>query len=272
MLGSDLMDVGRTAGIEMLGFDLPEVDIANYEQLSKKLPKTDWIANCAAYTKVDDAEEERDAAFAVNAEGARNLGRLSLVRDTRVLHVSTDYVFDGRAGRPYDEQDRPNPLNVYGASKLSGEKELRSEGGKFLVVRSQSLFGKNGTNFIKAIVRKVKESEAPLRVVDDQISAPTYTRHLAEALLRLMQIKHDGLVHVTASGSCTWYEFAQRIVAEIKPGHEVLPIKTSDMKRPALRPMYSILSNQRYQSLTGHVMPTWKEGLEAYFYEEDYFT
>lgn len=272
MLGRDVEQCGRLSGMDVIGLDLPELDITRADGLSAGIPTADWIVNCAAYTRVDDAETERDLAFAVNSEGARNLAVVARERDMRLLHISTDYVFDGRAGRAYEETDRTNPLSVYGTSKLAGEKAVRAEGCRHLIVRTQSLFGKNGHNFIKAIVRKTRESDTPLRVVDDQISAPTYTRHLAEALVRLIQLQQEGVMHVTASGSCSWYEFARQIVVEIKPGHEVIPISAAELKLPATRPMFSILSNARYQAMTGHVLPIWRHGLEAYFQEEDYFT
>jgi dTDP-4-dehydrorhamnose reductase len=272
MLGQDLRAMVQAKGWTAIGVDLPEVDITAAAQLHETLPQGDWIVNCAAFTRVDDAEKERDAAFAVNGEGVRHLAQVALARNTPILHISTDYVFDGRADRPYVEGDPVHPLNVYGASKLAGEKALRAEGGRGVIVRTQSLFGKNGPNFVKAIVRKLKETDAPLSVVHDQISAPTYTRHLADGLVRLMQVQPEGVVHLTAAGACSWYDFACRIVAEIRPGHPVLPIETAAMNRPALRPMRSVLSNERYQRLTGHSLPSWQEGLEAYFHEEDYFT
>ncbi len=271
MLGRDVMEASEGAGNKTLGFDLPELDITNYPDMRSALPEADRIVNCAAYTRVDDAETERDVAFAVNSEGARNLARLSLRRMVPVIHLSTDYVFDGHTKRAYDEKDRVNPLNIYGTSKLAGEKALRAGGGPYLIVRTQSLFGKHGPNFVRAIARKLRESNDPLRVVDDQVSAPTYTRHLADALIRLMEAGSEGIVHVTASGSCSWYEFACAIVERLKPGHEVVPIPSSAMKRPAMRPMYSLLNNARYRSLTGHVLPTWQEGLDAYLKEESNF-
>ncbi len=270
MLGRDVMRAGEKAGHQMLGFDLPELDVTNYPDLRSQLPDADWLINCSAYTRVDDAEKERDAAFAVNVEGVRNLSRISHRRMLPVFHMSTDYVFDGCAGRPYREADRVNPLNIYGVSKLAGEKALRGGGGPYTIVRTQSLFGKNGPNFVKSIARKIRESDEPLRVVEDQVSAPTYTAHLADALMRLVRVKPDGIVHVTASGSCSWYEFACAIVQEIKPGHEVLPVSSAEVSRPARRPAFSLLDNRRYTALTGHTMPSWREGLKAALEEEDF--
>jgi len=271
MLGRDLSDLCTEAGYRVTGFDLPELDITDYPDMRSKLPEADWIINCAAFTRVDDAESERDAAFAVNSEGVRNLARIGLRRLVPVMHLSTDYVFDGKSNRPYNETDRVNPLNIYKASKLAGEKALRSGGGPFLIVRAQSLFGKHGPNFIRTMAKKMMEGDEPLRVVDDQVTAPTYTRHLAEALIELIKVKPDGVVHVAASGSCSWYDLACAIVARLKPEHQVVPIKSHEMQRPAMRPMYSVLNNQRFRELTGHIMPTWQEGLEAYLKEENYF-
>ncbi len=272
MLGRDLTDVAAAAGIETIPVDVPEIDITRQRTLADQLPTGDWLINCAAYTRVDDAQKEREAAYAVNAEGVRNLGEIAHARGVPILHLSTDYVFDGYVKEELTEQHRANPLSIYGASKLAGEKALRAVGGDFVIVRTQSLFGKHGANFVKAIVRKLKESDAPLRVVADQVSAPTYTRHLADALVRLVQTRPTGLFHITAGGSCSWYEYAQQIVAEIKPGHDVQPITAAELARPAKRLAHAVLSNAKFRLQTHHAMPTWREGLEAYFHEEDYFT
>lgn len=268
MLGSDLMDAGRAAGFDMEGFDLPELDIRDFNALREKIPACDWVVNCAAYTRVDDAEQERETAFAVNAEGVLNLARVCARRGLTLMHISTDYVFDGRKGRPYVESDSPEPLSVYGASKLAGEKAVRAEGGRFLIVRTQSLFGKRGPNFVRAVVEKIKKGAAPLRVVNDQVSSPTYTRHLADALLRLIRLNKQGVVHVSASGSCSWFEFAKAIVARLQPRMEVIPISSRELARPAQRPAYSVLDNSLYISWTGAPLPTWQQGLDAYLREE----
>ncbi len=268
MLGRDVVEDCRAVGHNALGFDLPELDVTNYPDMRSKLPEAEWIINCSAYTRVDDAETDRTNALTVNYEGVRNLARIGCHRLVPIIHISTDYVFDGRSDKPYREKDPAGPINIYGASKLAGEKALRSGGGPYLIVRTQSLFGRNGPNFVRAIAKKARESDEPLRVVDDQISAPTYTRHLAGALIRLMKIEPEGIVHVTASGSCSWYEFACAIVERLKPGHQVVPVKSAQMKRPAARPKYAVLSNQRYRELTSHIMPTWQEGLDEYLKEE----
>ncbi|MBU0679094.1 MAG: dTDP-4-dehydrorhamnose reductase [Verrucomicrobia bacterium] len=268
MLGSDLVRVLREKGIETFGFDLPDVDILHHRNLRTTLPYADWVINCAAYTRVDDAETERQLANDVNAKGPRILAMLCKRWQMRLMQISTDYVFDGLRSRPYTEQDRTNPLSIYGASKLAGEKAIRSMGVGFMIARTQSLFGRNGTNFVKAIVRKLRSTDDPVRVVKDQISSPTYTVHLADALSRLLDVREDGIVHVSAGGQCSWYEFAVAIRDRIKPDAEIVPVSSSEFKSPAPRPPYSVLDNHKYRGLTGHRMPTWEEGLDAYLKEE----
>lgn len=268
MLGHDLAAACSRAGHEVIGLDLPELDIAHYENVWAMVPACDWVVNCAAYTHVDGAESHRDEAFAVNAVGARNVARVCTKKKIRLLHISTDYVFDGRRRRPYRESDRPNPLNVYGASKLAGEKAIRAQGGRYLIVRTQSLFGAHGHNFVQAILARLAEKpQEPLRVVHDQISSPTYTVHLAEALTRLLPLAHTGIVHVSASGACSWYEFARAIVEAVGASVPVVPITSAELARPAARPAYSELDKRRYRSWTGHTLPSWQEGLAAYLRE-----
>jgi len=268
MLGQDMVEACSAAGMDPVGLDLPEFDITEFSNLDRDMPMGEWVVNCAAYTRVDDAERDRETAFKVNYEGVRSVARVCAKRNQRLIHLSTDYVFDGRAMRPYEENDRTNPLNVYGASKLAGEKALRAEGAPFLIVRAQSLFGKHGSNFVRSIASKLKENDEPLRVVKDQVSSPTYTRHLAQALIHLMQAGADGVVHVSATGSCSWYDFAMAIAARLKPEHPITPITARELNRPAQRPPHAVLSNKRYASWTGQVMPEWEEGLSAYLKEE----
>lgn len=264
MLGTDLLVAAKAAGFDVSGVDLPEVNLTVPDTLPAHLPDADWWINCAAYTRVDDAESETEAAYAVNAEGVRHLAEYAAKRAVRLLHISTDYVFDGRSEAPYSEHDRPNPLSVYGASKLAGEKAVQAAGGSYSIVRTQSLFGLHGPNFIKAIVRKLETSDEPLTVVADQFSAPTYTRHLAEGLCRLLPLAVQGIWHVTASGSCSWHALAQAIVDRVRPGHPVMPITAADLQRPARRPTHAVLCNDRYAEFTGHRLPDWTEGLDAY--------
>jgi dTDP-4-dehydrorhamnose reductase len=268
MLGTDLVAACRDAGIETVGFDLPDFDITKFESIRSRLPAADCVVNCAAYTRVDDAEAQRDPAYAVNAEGAGHVARICSAKGTRLIHISTDYIFDGRKGSAYTEDDPTRPLNVYGASKLAGEESVRGAGGRSLIIRTQSLFGARGTNFIRTITQRLKRSDEPLLVVSDQVSAPTYTRHLAGAIVRLLQLDREGIVNVVASGSCSWFEFAQAIAARVKPSAVIKPVATAGYPRPATRPAYSVLDTNRYREWTGSVLPSWQKGLEEYLAEE----
>lgn len=267
MLGRDLYKVCLEGGHEVLGWDVEELDITRPELIKQKLPSPDVVVNCAAYTRVDDAETNREVAYKINAEAPRYLARECLERKVTLCHISTDYVFDGTANLPYPERASTSPVNLYGASKLAGEKGVRSVGGKFLIVRTQSLFGVHGHNFVKAIGRKVRQGD-PFKVVNDQVMAPTYTLHLAQGLLKLLELKEEGVVHVTASGSCTWYDFAVQIALSMGVEIDIEPIQSKDLNLPAPRPAYSVLSSRKFRLLTGGVLPTWQEGLKAYMKEK----
>ncbi|MCX7591258.1 MAG: dTDP-4-dehydrorhamnose reductase [Kiritimatiellae bacterium] len=272
MLGHDVVCTCRAMNWEVYGFDLPEVDIASEEHGLDRLPDCDWVVNCAAYTDVDGAETERGKAFAVNCDGARRVATWCARKKTRLLHLSTDYVFDGNTDVPYVENDPPAPLNVYGWSKYEGERAVRREWEQALIVRTQSLFGRHGRNFVRAILKRIIEGERTLEVVCDQVSCPTYTQHLAEALRRLMAGGFSGTVHVSSSGQCSWYEFARAIVEAVGAHVEIRAVSAARYGRPARRPAFSVLSKALYSRLTGHTMPSWEEGLAEYLREEPFRT
>lgn len=268
MLGTDLVAACDAAGIETLGLDLPEFDITKFDSVRASLFTVDFVVNCAAFTRVDDAESQREQAYAVNAEGAGNVARICSARNIGLIQISTDYVFDGRKGSAYSEDDKVNPLSIYGASKLAGEELVRDAGGRSLIVRTQSLFGVHGANFVRTIAQRLKKSNEPLRVVNDQFSSPTYTRHLAGAIVRLLQSERQGIVNIVASGHCSWFEFAQAIARRVKPGAKINAVGSAEYPRPAPRPAYSVLDTMRYQEWTGSSLPTWQQGLEEYLAEE----
>ena len=268
MLGTDLMAACQTAGIQAVGMDLPEVDITSYAHIAEHVPPCNYIINCAAYTNVDGAETASEAAFAVNAEGPGNLARYCHKKKIKLIHISTDYVFNGAKGRSYTEWNEPNPISVYGASKLAGEKAIRAEGCAYFIVRTQSLFGIHGHNFVKAILKRINAGNKELNVVTDQISAPTYAPHLAEALLQLLPLEKTGIIHLSARGACSWFEFAKAIVAQINAEVTVNPIQASVLNQPAKRPAYSVLDNWRFRMWTGHRMAKWEQGLKEYLKEE----
>ena len=263
LLGSDLLSVCVRRGFETYGFDLPEIDVTRMDSVRDVMPQVDWVVNCSGYTAVDAAEADRDEAFRVNADGAHIVARVCNRRRIRLLHISSDYVFDGSKSRPYNEKDGVNPLSVYGTSKLAGEKAVRSEGVRFLVVRTQALFGLSGPNFVRRVVDHVRSSETPFRAIKDQIIAPTYTKDLSAALITLMKLERTGVIHVASSGECSWYDLAQAVVARVKPDAVVEPVSTVESGQIAPRPPYSVLDTRLYHSWTQRAMPTWQEGLEA---------
>jgi dTDP-4-dehydrorhamnose reductase len=263
MLGGELARCAEARGHEVKGYDLPELDI------TKELPSSvldadcDVLVNCAAYTDVDGAESDSDAAYAVNDDGAARLAKWCRYSGTRFVHISTDYVFDGESLAPYSEEVETNPLGVYGASKLSGEVSVLQECEEALIVRTQSLFGPGGKSFPAAIIARL-DGGKDLEVVNDQTVCPTCTGHLAEAVLDLIDADARHLVHVSSSGQCTWYDFAREIAALVKPDAQVTPVSSEKFKRPAKRPAYSVFDLSRFELLAGRKMPDWKDALSWY--------
>jgi len=270
MLGRDVLDAAKARGLTVTGLDLPDIDITNPESVRANLPECDAVINGAAYTRVDDAEREIATARLINADGAAHVAQVCAERGIRLLHVSTDYVFNGRTQSDYVETDKTDPLSVYGITKWQGEVMVREAGGNSLIVRTQSLYGVHGRNFVKAILNQLLQGKKELKVVSDQVSSPTYTRHLAEGLLNLLEVERTGVVHVAARGSCSWHEFATAIVSLVGArGVVVHPMPAAELKYPAPRPAYSVLSTDRYTDWTGQIMPLWKDGLKAYLQEEE---
>lgn len=265
MLGSELMEL-LASGHEMIGRDVDEVDITSpascREVIAKDSP--DAVINAAAYTNVDGAETDRERCFAINVEGVRNVARMCRARGALMVHFSTDYVFSGDKGSPYVEEDDPRPISVYGASKAEGEKALITETDNYLLVRTAWLYGKNGHNFVKTILAKISRRER-LFVVDDQIGSPTWTLHLARAVKLLLEGDHRGVFHITNRGSCSWYDFAKKIVDT--GGFKdvsVEPITTEALGRPAARPPYSVLSCRKFRKYVGKILPPWQVALREF--------
>ena len=264
MLGRAVMDACQTVGWEVAGYDLPELDITRMD--GREVEEADWVVNCAAYTNVNQAEEEASKAFLVNAVGAGNIARMCNLYGWKMLQVSTDYVFDGnrRFGHSYDEDDETNPVNVYGMSKLMGEYLVKKERPGALIVRTQSLFGSHGVNFVDKILDKaVFESTIP--VVEDQISCPTYVVHLAQGMVALMENNVSGIVNCSSEGSCSWYDFAKEILVQSGIDSVIVEsVRTGSYPVKAVRPSISTLCKARYEIFTGDEMPHWKNGLREY--------
>lgn len=223
------------------------------------------LVNCAAYTKVDKAEEEKEKAFLANAVGPGILAEACGNIGSKFIHVSTDYVFSGDRQGSYTEDDPVGPQGVYGASKLEGERRvLAALPQDSLIVRTSWLYGPNGPNFVKTIANKGKEL-GKLKVVNDQTGSPTFTRDLAFGIARLIQANATGIVNVTNSGACTWYEFAVEILRLAGLEYvEVAPVPTSEYPTPAKRPHNSVLDNSKYSNLVGLPLRNWKLGLADY--------
>ncbi len=274
MLGHDVMRAGQRAGHELVLVDLPELDITDagaVDQLLQDLhaqpASLQAIVNCAAWTDVDGAETRREAAQAVNADGAGNLARSAARIGVPLLHISTDYVFDGVAPldaegrpRPYVESDPTGPHTVYGASKLDGERQVLAASPRHTVVRTAWLYGLDGPNFVQTMLRLAGERES-VQVVTDQIGSPTWSGHLAPALLGLLERNLSGLVHMTGAGEVSWNGFAQEIFRQAEVECLVEPASSAQMARPAPRPAWSALESERDDVLA---MPDWRDGLAGY--------
>lgn len=263
MLGTKLMTILN--GYDVIGLDIQELDITDKSAVVRAVAyhKPDVLINSAAFTKVDECETKVDPAFAVNAEGPGNLALACKDNGIKLVHIGTDYVFEGTNTTPYREDDETNPLSIYGKSKLAGEENIKALLDDYLIVRTQWLYGENGPNFVETILRIAKEKDE-LRVVDDQRGAPTYTKDLVLAIKALIDNDCTGIYHAANSGSCTWYEFAQEILRLAGLRNRIVPITTEEIARPARRPAYSVFSCDKLKSDTGYLFRGWKEALAEY--------
>jgi len=274
MLGHDVLRVGERAGHELIAVDLPELDITDADAVgaffARERPEAS--INCAAWTDVDGAESKRELARAVNATGAGNLARAAAEIGTPLLHISTDYVFDGTAPRdaagrerPYVESDPTGPRSVYGETKLEGEREVLAASKEHTIVRTAWLYGLDGGNFVDTMLRLAGEREA-VQVVTDQVGSPTWSGHLAPAILGLLEREVRGLVHLTGAGAVSWNGFAKEIFHQAEVDCRVEPASSEQMARPAPRPAYSVLDSERDDVLP---MPPWQDGLAGYLAARD---
>jgi dTDP-4-dehydrorhamnose reductase len=267
-LGQDFCDVLRRQGVDLLAPDCEQMNFLQPESIREGIHAAapQWVVNCAAYTQVDKAEQDRDQAFMINRDAARVLAESAQAVDAAVLHVSTDFVFSGQHGQPYLETDTTDPLSVYGQSKQEGEAAVLKACANSIVLRTAWLYGARGQNFVKTMLRLARERDE-LRVVADQVGAPTWTRDLADAMWQLMQQQQSGLFHYCNDGQASWYEFACAIVEQARMvGYplkvaQVIPITTSEYPTPATRPAYSVLSSVKIQALLDKPIPHWRQSL-----------
>jgi dTDP-4-dehydrorhamnose reductase len=272
-LGTDIQKV--MGGSELIPLTVADIDVTKRDNVSAVIGKhkPDIVINTSAYHRVDDCEDHDEIAFAVNAFGVKNLCLACRDNDATLLHISTDYVFDGLKGKPYSETDCPNPGTVYGISKLAGELYVRYMLKKHFVVRTCGLFGvagclgKGGGNFIESMLKLAKEKPV-LRVVADQIVGPTYTMDLARKINDLIKTQHYGLYHITNKGTCSWYDFARKIFELTGTQVKVEKATTSEFKAKATRPAYSVLEHGSLKKIGLDDLRTWEKALEAYLEEK----
>lgn len=276
MLGRDLHALLREEDEDIVAVDLAELDITDRDAVRHftETVRPDVIVNCAAWTKVDDAEEHEEAATRVNATAVGWLAEAASRWDSVLAQISTDFVFDGASNVPYEVTDDVGPISAYGRSKLKGEVEA-ARAAKHVIVRTSWLFGRHGWNFVEAIRKQLASGKRELRVVNDQVGKPTYTPHLAAALVRLSRLAEReeasrGVFHYSDEEACSWFDFARAIVAELErrgevaPGVVVHPVSSAEFPRPAARPAWSVLSTARYERVTGARPESWREGLADY--------
>ena len=263
MLGRD---VTAHIGAAARGVDIDEIDITSLESTDRiiKTLKPSVVINCAAYTNVDGCETNAETAMQVNGEGVAHLAMATREIGARLVHVSTDYVFDGLKGSPYQENDATCPLGVYGESKLAGEMNAAFNP-DHLIVRTQWLYGLHGKNFVETMLNLAQEKDE-ISVVDDQIGSPTWTVDLSHAILALLKTSHRGIYHAANSGFCSWNGFAQAIFVEAGLHTGVKGMTTDQLNRPARRPLYSTLDCSRLERDTGFQPQPWREALRKYLY------
>lgn len=246
--------------------DLPGLDITNLSQVELYFSKNqfDYCINCAAYTAVDLAETQPELAYAVNAKGVKILAQLCQQHQTTLIHISTDFVFDGEKDIPYTEQDTPNPLGVYGSSKLQGEQHIQEIMNQYFIIRTSWLYSEHGNNFLTTML-KLSETMDEIRVVSDQIGSPTYAGDVAQTLVKLIlhSSKSYGLYHFCNAGAISWYDFAVDIFKQFGKKIEVKPIKTKDYPTAAKRPQYSVLDTRKIESEIQITTSFWKNRLKT---------
>ncbi|MCG8454732.1 MAG: dTDP-4-dehydrorhamnose reductase [Holophagales bacterium] len=265
MLGRAVARQWRLQGQPVLALGRDRLDITDPESVDAWTDRfqPSVIVNCAAFTKVDECESSEELATRVNGGAVSHLAAAAERHGALLVHVSSDYVFDGRGSEPLGEDAPVGPRSAYGRSKLAGE-EMALGYGRGLVVRASWLFGPGGPNFVATIRRLLLEGKTPLRVVDDQVGRPTYTPFLARALWDLARLRATGIVHYGNREAVSWHGFATAIARQVAPAASVVPVPTSEFPRPAERPAYSVLDVSKFEALAGRAVEPWLSGLSPY--------
>lgn len=268
-LGFDVMNELRGRGHDAVGVDIDEMDITNGGQVQEVLTANapDAVIHCSAYTAVDRAEEEPEICRKVNAEGTKNIAEVCASLDCKLIYLSTDYIFSGDGERPWEPDDTPAPLNVYGQTKYEGEEEIKSRLNKYFIVRISWVFGINGNNFVKTMLRLGRENGA-VKVVDDQIGSPTYTYDLAKLLVDMAESEAYGQYHATNEGICSWYEFAKEIFRAAGMDEvTVTPVSSDEFPAKAKRPKNSRMSKEELVKNGFNRLPSWQDAVGRYVRE-----
>jgi dTDP-4-dehydrorhamnose reductase len=265
MLGTDFVRAARYWNHDVVAFTHAELDITDAEAVWRACvkEKPEVVVNCAAYTDVDAAQDDLEGASRVNVDGSRYVALGAAEVGASVVYPSTDYVFDGVKGGPYVESDATRPLSVYGQTKAAGEAETAAANQRYFIVRSSWLFGTGGTNFVDTMLA-LGHDQGDVVVVRDQVGCPTYTAHLADALVRLIGTTAFGIHHIAGGGECSWYEFAEEIFRQSALDVRMMSMSSTELRRPATRPAYSVLATERTEAI---YLPDWQEGLASYLAE-----
>lgn len=261
MLGSEVRSLYGEEKIK--AFDLPEFDITDLTQLKNAVDDANIVINCSAYTDVEKAESQYDLAYKINAEAVENLAKLAAHKNIYVIHISTDFVFDGKKDSFYDETDIPRPINAYGKSKFEGELLLMENHQNCGIIRVQWTYGKNGNNFISKLISLSKQRDS-LKVVDDQFGSPTWTQEVAKVIRIFAENRHCGLFHYAAAGFVSRYEVAKFVFEKLHLKTEIIPCKSSEFKSAAARPANSRFCCHKIQSLLDKPIEMWQKPLERF--------
>lgn len=264
-LGFDVVNELEKRGIDAVGVDIEEMDITDETSVERVIRQTmpDAVIHCAAYTAVDAAEDNEALCRRVNAEGTRNIAKVCKELDCKMIYISTDYVFSGQGERPWEPEDERNPQSVYGQTKYEGELAVQELLDKYFIVRIAWVFGINGKNFVKTML-KLSENHDVIMVVNDQFGSPTYTYDLAKLLVDMVQTDKYGIYHATNEGICSWYEFACAIFQEAGIPMTVKPVSTAEYGAKASRPANSRMSKEKLTANGFERLPTWQDALKRY--------
>lgn len=264
-LGYDVMNELAKRNIEAVGVDIEEMDITDSKSVNDVIKEAapDAVIHCAAYTAVDAAEDNVEICKKVNADGTQNIANVCKELDIKMVYISTDYVFDGKGTRPWEPDDERHPLNVYGQSKYEGELAVQNTLSKYFIVRIAWVFGVNGKNFIKTML-KLAETHDTITVVNDQFGSPTYTYDLARLLVDMVQTDKYGFYHATNEGICNWYEFACEIFKQAGVNVTVKPVTAAEYKAKAARPENSRMNKDKLEKNGFERLPSWQDALERY--------